>query len=87
MTRRPSALVTPEQTRQDASAAIARAQLPAIERDRPKRIDQFIDYFGSGGNRRPFPEAQEGYFEERPVFPGATPSVGGLGEPVAGPPM
>jgi hypothetical protein len=48
MSRRPSAPVSSEQARQDASAAIARAHLLDIEVDRPKRIDQYVDYFGSG---------------------------------------
>jgi hypothetical protein len=29
--------------------AIARARLLDVEVERPKRIDQYIDYFGSGG--------------------------------------
>ena len=56
MSRRPSALVTPEQTGGDSNAAVARARLLDIELDRRKRIDQYIDYFGDGGTRRPLPE-------------------------------
>lgn len=55
MSRQLSALVSPEQARPNASAAIARAHLLDIEVDRPKRIDQYIDYFGAGGQGRPFP--------------------------------
>jgi hypothetical protein len=54
MSRRPSALVSPEQAEGNASV-VARAHPLDIERDRPKRIDQYIDYFG-GGTGRPFPE-------------------------------
>ena len=38
-----------EEARPNASAEIARAFLLEIEVDRPKRIDQYLDYFGSGG--------------------------------------
>ena len=37
-----------EDVRPNASVAIARALLLEIEVDRPKRIDQYLDYFGSG---------------------------------------
>ena len=37
-----------EEVRPNASVAIARALLLEIEVDRPKRIDQYLDYFGSG---------------------------------------
>jgi hypothetical protein len=47
---RPVTHLTVEQPRRSASAAIARAYLFAV--DRQKRIDQYIDYFGSGGGRR-----------------------------------
>lgn len=30
---------------------IARAHLLAIDVDRPKRVDEYIDYFGGGGPR------------------------------------
>ena len=49
MSRRPSAPNSPEQTSRNASPAIARADLLDVEVERPKRIDQYIDYFGSGG--------------------------------------
>ena len=52
MSHRPSALVSPEQAEGNASA-IARAHPLDIERDRPKRIDQYIDYFGGGGKGMP----------------------------------
>lgn len=41
-----------ERSGQDASAGIVGAQLLAAEVDRPKRIDRYIDYFGSGRTRR-----------------------------------
>ena len=37
-----------EEARRNASAEISRALLLEIEVDRPKRIDQYLDYFGSG---------------------------------------
>jgi hypothetical protein len=49
MSRRPSALVSPEQPRRNASAALARGDLLTIEVGRPKQIDQYIDYFGEPG--------------------------------------
>ena len=49
MSRRPSALGSPEQASPNSSATIARADLLTIEVDRPKQIDQYIDYFGDGG--------------------------------------
>jgi len=62
MSRQPSALVNPQQSRRNASAAIARAHLLDIDVDRPKRIDQYLDYFGGGGERglspRPAPRGQ-----------------------------
>ncbi len=47
MSRRP---VTPRSTDlpQSASAASAPAHRFAVDVDRPKRIDLFIDYFGTG---------------------------------------
>ena len=51
MTRQPSAPDSPDPVRRNASEAVsARPRLLDIERDRPKRIDQYIDYFGSGEN-------------------------------------
>jgi hypothetical protein len=49
MSRRPVSAVSPEESRRNASAAIARAQLLDIDADRPKRIDQYLDFFGDGG--------------------------------------
>ncbi len=54
MSRRPSAPVRPEEAERTASPAIARTDRLDVEVDRPKRIDQYLDYFGE---RRPFPEA------------------------------
>jgi len=48
MSRPPVTAVSPEEARRNASAAIARAQLLDVEADRPKRIDQYLDYFGGG---------------------------------------
>jgi hypothetical protein len=48
MSRRPVSHLTVEQSRRSASAAIARADLFAVDVDAPKRIDHYIDYFGSG---------------------------------------
>ena len=58
MSREPSAPGNPEQAKRNASAAVARSYLLDIEVDRPKRIDQYLDYFGSGGETRPFAEAR-----------------------------
>jgi hypothetical protein len=49
MPHRPVIAICSEQARGNTSAAIARAHLLDIEVDRPKRIDQYLDYFGSGG--------------------------------------
>jgi hypothetical protein len=46
MPHRPVTAVSPEQARRNASAAIALAQLLPVEADRPKRIDQYLDFFG-----------------------------------------
>lgn len=48
MSRGPSAPVSSDQAGRTVSAAITRADLLDIERDRPKRIDRYIDYFGVG---------------------------------------
>ena len=48
MSRRPSAVVSSEEAKRNASAAIARALPLEIQVDRPRRIDQYLDYFGSG---------------------------------------
>jgi hypothetical protein len=49
MSHRPVTAVAREENGRNASAAIARAQLLPVEADRPKRIDQYLDYFGGGG--------------------------------------
>jgi len=46
MSHRPVTAVSPEEAGRNASAAIARAQLLDVDADRPKRIDQYLDYFG-----------------------------------------
>jgi hypothetical protein len=50
MSRRPATDLTVEQSARSASSPIARAY-PSIVVDRPKRIDDYIDYFGGGGVR------------------------------------
>jgi hypothetical protein len=52
MSRQPVTAVTPEENGRNASAAIARAQLLDVDADRPKRIDQYVDYFGESGLSR-----------------------------------
>jgi len=52
MSHRPVTVVSPEEARRNASAAIARAQLLDVDADRPKRIDQYLDYFGESGLSR-----------------------------------
>jgi hypothetical protein len=59
MPRRPSPPASSDQARQDMSAATARPHLLDTEFDRPRRIDQYIDYFGSGGTDRPFLESPD----------------------------
>jgi hypothetical protein len=46
VSHRPVQTVSPEHAGRNASAAIALAQLLPVEADRPKRIDQYLDYFG-----------------------------------------
>ena len=46
MSRPPVTAVSPDEAGPNASAAIARAQLLDVDADRPKRIDQYLDYFG-----------------------------------------
>jgi hypothetical protein len=46
MSHRPFDAVSLEEARR--SAAIVRAHLLDVEADRPKRIDQYLDYFGEG---------------------------------------
>ena len=41
-----------EQSGQSLGAEIVRANLFAVDLKRPRRIDRYIDYFGSGGARR-----------------------------------
>ena len=55
MSRQSSAPVGPEPAKRNASLAVARAYLLDIEVDRPKRIDEYIDYFGDGGKGGPAP--------------------------------
>jgi hypothetical protein len=63
MSRQPSAPVRAEEAERSASPAIAPTYLLDVDVDRPKRIDQYLDYFGSGGESRPFLEADaEGFF-------------------------
>jgi hypothetical protein len=58
MSRQPSAPVSPEQAKRNTSVAVARGYLLDIAVDRPKRIDQYLDYFGSGGETRLGPEGR-----------------------------
>ena len=52
----PVTAVGPEEEGRNASAAIARAQLLDVDADRPKRIDQYLDYFGDSDlSARPAP--------------------------------
>jgi hypothetical protein len=46
MSRRPVTAVSPEGARRDASAAPALSQMLDVNPGRPKRIDQYLDYFG-----------------------------------------
>lgn len=48
MSRRPSDFDSPDQARRNASAADVRARLLDIDVGSPKRIDEYLDYFGSG---------------------------------------
>jgi hypothetical protein len=43
--------VNREQLRSVASVAMVRALLVHVDADRQRRIDDYIDYFGSGGGR------------------------------------
>jgi len=67
MSRQPVTAVSPEETRRDASATTALAQLLDVDADRPKRIDQYLDYFGEAGLSRPG-EIPEGGVTERIGF-------------------
>ena len=78
MPRRPSAPVSSEQAGRNVSAAVTRARLLDIALDCPKRIDQYIDYFGGGKNG--------GLFRGVPRSSRSAPSVGRLGGRFA-PPM
>ena len=53
MPREPSAPVRRDQAKRNASPAVARAY--PLDVDRPKRIDQYLDYFGSGEESGPSP--------------------------------
>jgi hypothetical protein len=79
MPRRPNAPVSSQQAGRTVSAAIARARLLDIERDRPKRIDQYIDYFGGDGKSGEV-------FRGAPRHSRGAPTVGRLGGHF-GPPM
>lgn len=59
MSRQPNALASPEQAKGDERAAVARAYLLDVDVDRPKWIDQYLDYFGSGEESRPSPADRE----------------------------
>lgn len=52
MSRRTLTHFRVDQSGQDTSAGIVRAHLLAADVDRLKRIDRYIDYFGSGSPRR-----------------------------------
>lgn len=52
MSSRPVTHLSAEQSIRSARAEIAPTHLLAVDVDRPKRIDRYIDYFGSGGARR-----------------------------------
>jgi hypothetical protein len=53
MSRRPVTALSPEQAERNASAATALSQLLDVRADRPKRIDQYLDYFGESNLSRP----------------------------------
>jgi hypothetical protein len=52
MSRRTLTHLRAEPSGQDTSAETGRVHLLAATVDRLKRIDRYIDYFGSGGPRR-----------------------------------
>jgi len=52
MSRRTLTHFRVEQSGQDTSVGIVRAHLLDVDVARRKRIDRYIDYFGSGGPRR-----------------------------------
>ena len=49
MSHRPVTADSPEEPRRNASAATAFVQLLDFDVDRPKRIDQYLDYFVERG--------------------------------------
>jgi hypothetical protein len=67
MSDRPVTPVSPEEARRNASATTALSQLLDVDADRPKRIDQYLDYFGEGGLSRPG-EPPDGGMTERIGF-------------------
>jgi len=67
MSRPPVTAVSPEEARRNASATTALEQLLAVDAARPKRIDQYLDYFGEGGLSRPG-EIPDGGVTERIGF-------------------
>jgi hypothetical protein len=52
MFHRPRARVIHGHARRTPGPAVARARRLDLEHDRPRRIDQYIDYFGGGCERR-----------------------------------
>lgn len=56
MSQRPVPAVRSEQARRNASAARVVARLLDVA-DRPRRIDQYVDYFGERGVRRDWRQA------------------------------
>jgi len=55
MSRQPRAPVSLEEAKRSASPTPAHAYLLDVDGDRPKRIDQYLDYFGSGEESGPSP--------------------------------
>ena len=53
MSHQPVTHFSAEPSGRGASAEMVRARLFGVDVQRPKRIDRQIDYFGSGGVRRP----------------------------------
>jgi hypothetical protein len=49
--RRPASPPSAGQSTQSASPDVARAPLFAVQVDRDRRIDRYIDYFGGGAER------------------------------------
>ena len=49
MSHRPFDADSSDKTPRDASARVVRAHALDVEADRPRWIDQYLDYFGEGG--------------------------------------